>query len=325
MCRDLVLVLLVLAIPATPALAQESPTLPSPSPQPNASIQRFEVGIAVSDLHAGCVTGNQGCPSVAGGVGAAINLNRRFALDANVNFTSYSAAGSNFTGGRLSDYLFGVRLETRAKHYGYFIKAQPGLANWSHAVMLAVPIANGIDFTFNEVGRFVTEVDGGFEYSPTSRIHLRAEGGDLFMHYSQSTWDSNLHASVGVYVGLGKPISFAPPTYDARAAHRFFDPMNDVLLLGSALAWTADSILTHRAVAEGWSEGDPFAKPFVKYGWPGQIAGGGLEMSSEVLAMYGAHRIHKHWLERLIPVGVAMAHGVCAYQNTKASSKGPQF
>jgi ribosome biogenesis protein Nip4 len=44
---------------------------------------------------------------------------------------------------------------------------------------------------------------------------------------------------------------------------------------------------------------------------------------AETLAMYGLHRIRHHWIERLLPVGVATTHAVLAYNNTKFSDKSP--
>jgi uncharacterized membrane protein YfcA len=57
----------------------------------------------------------------------------------------------------------------------------------------------------------------------------------------------------------------------------------------------------------------------VKYGWSGQVAASGLEMTGVVLGMYGLHRIHQDWIERLLPVCVGAAHGILAYNNTKVS------
>jgi hypothetical protein len=39
--------------------------------------------------------------------------------------------------------------------------------------------------------------------------------------------------------------------------------------------------------------------------------------------MYGLHRIHQRWVERLVPVGLAVTHGILAYNNTKLSHRQP--
>jgi hypothetical protein len=36
--------------------------------------------------------------------------------------------------------------------------------------------------------------------------------------------------------------------------------------------------------------------------------------------MYGLHRIHQHWDERIAPAGVALAHGFFAYSNDRLSA-----
>src|ERR1700733_7197686 len=85
------------------------------------------------------------------------------------------------------------------------------------------------------------------------------------------------------------------------------------------LGITSDAITTQRFISHGLVEGDPLARPLVKYGWSGQVAASGLEMTGVVLGMYGLHRIHQHWIERLLPVCVGAVHGILAYNNTKVS------
>jgi hypothetical protein len=116
-------------------------------------------------------------------------------------------------------------------------------------------------------------------------------------------------------------LSWASPQYDDR--NPFFTTLNDALLAGSALAISADAITTQRFIASGYREGDPLARPLVKYGWSGQVAASALELGAETLAMYGLHRIRHHWIERILPVGVATTHAVLAYNNTKISDKSP--
>ena len=175
-------------------------------------------------------------------------------------------------------------------------------------------------FLFGERSRFVSNVSAGFEYSPSARIHIRSEIGDLLQKYSSSFWSNNLQSSAGVYVGLGKSIPWTAPTDDAKKAHGFFDRENLTLMTGSVLAMTTDSITTQRFIARGQVEGDPFARPLVKYGWSGQIAAEGLEINAEIWGMYGLHRIHQHWIERIVPVSIAAAHGFFAYSNDRASA-----
>jgi hypothetical protein len=86
---------------------------------------------------------------------------------------------------------------------------------------------------------------------------------------------------------------------------------------------TADAVTTQRFISHGLQEGDPFARPLVKYGWSGQISAMSLDASAEAVAMYALHRIGQHRLERMVPVGVATTHGIFAYNNTKLSYNTP--
>ena len=307
---------------AIPFLAAQASPQPEPA-KPDLSVRRFELGFGFANIQAGC-KGQSGCqfPTAGLGLGTSINLNSHFAIDSQIEITATSSnAADNAEGGRIAEYLSGVRAETRSRRYGYFLKAQPGLFTWSHTITgLANSSPPSGDFNFNYGYRkyFVSNVGGGFEYSPTPRVHIRAEVTDLLMDFGGS-WNNNLQSMVGVYAGLGKPLTWSPPRYDPAQAHRFFDPLNDALISGSVLGMTADSITTQRFIAHGSTEGDPFARPLAKYGWSGQVTLEGLEASGEVLAMYGLHRIHQHWIERLLPVSAAIAHGVLAYQNTKVT------
>jgi len=285
------------------------------------NLRRFEVGFDVANIRTDCI-GYKGCglPSFGLGAGACFNLNPHFAIDADLTVTPTSSnVSTNIYGGRHTEYLLGLRAEVRSKHYGYFLKAQPGVLNWSHVITQVVTPPDGqFYFLFGERSHFVNKVSAGFEYSPSARIHIRGEIGDLIERYSSSSWSNNLQSTAGVYVGLGKSIPWKAPTYDAKKAHGFFDWKNLTLITGSVLAMTADSITTQRFIARGEVEGDPFARPLVKYGWSGQIAAEGLEINAEIWGMYGLHRIHLHWIERIVPVSIAAAHGFFAYSNDRA-------
>jgi hypothetical protein len=141
------------------------------------------------------------------------------------------------------------------------------------------------------------------------------------MRYGTHSWTNDLQPTVGVYVELGNTIAWTPPVYDARKTHRFFDKLNVLLITGSVLGMTADGITTQRFIARGGVEGDPIARPLVKYGWSGQISLEAIETGAEIAGMYGLHRIGQHWIERFIPPCIAAAHGVFAYGNSKVRIK----
>lgn len=113
-----------------------------------------------------------------------------------------------------------------------------------------------------------------------------------------------------MYTGFGKPLKWRTPRYDSRTTHPFFDIPNVLLITGSEAAMTADAITTQRFLAHGLTEENPFVRPLVKYGWSGQLSLQALETGSDILGMYGLHRINHSWIERAIPVGVATIHAV---------------
>jgi hypothetical protein len=67
----------------------------------------------------------------------------------------------------------------------------------------------------------------------------------------------------------------------------------------------------------GRGEGDPIARPLVKYGWSGQISVEGPATGAEIAGLYGLYRTGHHGVERAVPLGLAIAHAVFAYQNAK--------
>jgi len=290
-----------------------------------ANLRRFEVGVNFADIRTDCISGIDpycGLPQFALGAGAAYNLDSHFAIEGEFAVTpTTSKVATNFYGGRHAEYLAGLRAEVRAQHYGYFLKAQAGMVSWNHVITQAVnPPSGPFHFLYGDRRKLAGNVAAGFEYSPSPRIHVRGEIGDLLIAFTDTHWLNNLQSTAGVYVGLGKPIAWNPPVYRAKATHRFFDWANDSLIAASVLGMTADAITTQRFISRGEVEGDPFARPLVKYGWPGQIAAEGIEINAVVWGMYGLHRIHQHWIERIAPAGVATAHAFFAYENDRATA-----
>ena len=71
-------------------------------------------------------------------------------------------------------------------------------------------------------------------------------------------------------------------------------------------------------------EANPFARPFVERGWPGQIAGGAIVIGSEVGIRYLLHKKRRHKLERLLPIVLAAAHtgfGIHNYSQIRRLSR----
>ena len=283
------------------------------------SIRRFEIGGQATDLRLGTCFGFKGCSTPQFGLGPAVafNINPSFALDGELNLLtgvdnvpSYFDDGS-ITGGRVSELLAGPRFEKRARHYGYFLNAKPGLLSWSNTVT-------------GRRNSFALKVGGGVEYSPSTRLHLRIDMGDLLVRYNDSRtaycnacvrWTSNLQTTAGMYWGVGRPIASNATPKGSGRTHEFFGTSNLVLLGVSLLAQTADAVTTQRNLSHGALEEDPLAAPFVKYGWSGQIGLAVLTNGAQILGMYGLHRMGAHWIERAIPLSFAAASALSAYGN----------
>lgn len=306
---------------APPAHGEDSPNTAQAQ---DTSLRRFEIGAQTADLRTGCI-GNAGIcylPSFALGGAGAVNINQHFSLDADFLVTPQTSAGStNPYGGRASELLVGARAEARGRHYGFFVRGQPGYLRWSKTITgVSFPTPATLVFSYGSRTYFASKVGAGLEYSPSPRIHVRGEVTDLLLRYGASSWSDNLQPSVGVNYALGKPLAWMPPVYDARRAHAFKSKTNVALITSSVLAMTADAVTTQRGLAHGGREADPFARPLVKYGWSGQISAMSLEIGAEVLGMYGLHRIGQHWVERAVPASLAVAHSVFAYHNANVNS-----
>jgi hypothetical protein len=319
--RALLLITVSWLLAFTPYVQAEDSRSPANSAHPSdTGLRRFELGIQTSDVRTGCIGSVESCPLPSFGLGAggAMNLNQHFALDANFLVTPQSASYiTDKFGGHASELLVGARAEVRARHYGFFVKVQPGYFSWSHLITgVTFPTPSTFVFSYGRRTYFATDAGAGFEFSPSARIHLRGEVTDLVLHEGRAGWTNNLQPSAGVYYGLGRQIQWKPPVYKARRAHRFADSPNLVLLTTNVMAMTADAITTQQGLARGDREGDPFARPLVKYGWSGEISAMALEIGAETLGMYGLHRLGQHRVERLVPVSLTVIHAIFAYNNT---------
>ena len=176
-----VIVLLLTAI--APFACGQNPDSRKSAVESDTGVRRFEIGGQVADIRAGCIgqVGYCALPSFALGPGVALNLNQHFALDANFNVTPKSSnGGSNIDGGHASQFLAGGRVQVRGKRYGFFLKAQSGYFRWSNVITkVTFPTPSTFVFSYGSRTSFVSAVGAGFEYSPSGRIHFRADVSDL--------------------------------------------------------------------------------------------------------------------------------------------------
>lgn len=299
-----------------PLLHAQGRALPdAPRPVVSKGVQRFEVGVETADMGTG--TNGRNLPSFGMGAEAAWNWKPYLAWEADYLITPNSTRGANdFRGGKAVELLAGVRAEIRTRHYGYFLTAEPGMFEWTHAITGVVHKPDTFTFIYGPRRYFASDFGAGFEYSPSSRVHIRTQVTDLLVRRSGANWEDHLQSSVGAYYGFGKNLTWMPPAVRPDSRHTFFTRTNISLITISALASIADGVTTQRFRRRGYREGDPFARPLVKYGWGGQAAGIVVEISGEMLGMYGLHRIGRRRLTHLVPIAVSVTHAVFAYRNT---------
>lgn len=155
---------------------------------------RFEVGAQISVLGIEDPQSlNDLFPRREVGVGGRLtyNLNSHFALEAEVNFfpRNYRKVRTNFTGGRLTEGLFGLKAGIRRNKFGIFGKIRPGFMSSGRAEIAHFPTGNGPDrqnpFGFEDMRatQFALDLGGVFELYPSRRTILRFDVGDTIVRY----------------------------------------------------------------------------------------------------------------------------------------------
>jgi len=156
--------------------------------------KKFEVGAQFSVLGINDPEGlNDIFPRTELGMGGRLsyNLNRHFALEAEVNFfpRDYRKVRSNFTGGRMTEGLFGLKAGLRKNKFGIFGKVRPGFESSGRAEIARFPNGNGPDrqnpFGFEDMRatQFALDVGGVFELYPSRRTIVRFDFGDTIVRY----------------------------------------------------------------------------------------------------------------------------------------------
>jgi len=156
--------------------------------------KKFEVGAQFCVLGINDPQGlNDIFPRTELGMGGRLsyNLNRHFALEAEVNFfpRDYRKVRSNFTGGRMTEGLFGLKAGLRKNKFGIFGKVRPGFESSGRAEIARFPNGNGPDrqnpFGFEDMRatQFALDVGGVFELYPSRRTIVRFDFGDTIVRY----------------------------------------------------------------------------------------------------------------------------------------------
>jgi hypothetical protein len=319
-------IFLAVLVPAC-FLYGQGPGVSPANHSPDTSVRRFEIGgqVTYAGLY-GCEWAQKGCNQFGRGAGVGVNLNRHFAID-----SSFVAMGDMppmrigdpdllaiepTASGEILEFLAGVRIESRARRWGVFARASPGVMSWSTGT------------SYGSIKDFVVEPGAGVEYSPAPRVHLRVEYDDLLAKYQTFAgglcypcfgmgWRGNDELKAGAYWSVGKPIRWTPVDQSAKPKHRFFDTINIALLTADAFSVAADDLLTERHLNEGGYEGNPSSRPFANNGWPGMTGQAIVWEGGKVGLMYGAHRLHLHWLERIVPLFDMYGHATGANSNAQ--------
>jgi len=290
----------------------------APSPAPDASVRRFEIGGQFTDLILG-TQGEDGVPKFAFGPTFAFNPNRHFALDASyVVMNTPSCIFTQCSGGRASVFVAGARIAARDRYATWYAYARPGVLHYAAASVTEPSYLTTITVSAPATSHFVSNFGDGVEYALTPRVRARAEVGDLLELQTCpkcNTWTNHFQISVGMDAMVGKPLPGKRFDTASGPSHRFLDKTNLFLLSISLLAQASDAVTTQHIIGHGYAEADPLVRPLVNQGWPGQIGEAVIENAGQIFIMYRLHKMGFHRAERLIPISNALPHVYEGYSN----------
>jgi hypothetical protein len=161
---------------------------------PTQERKRFEVGgsfsiLPICDPHGLCDLKPR--HEFGGGGRVGYQLKKYLAVEAEINFfpRDYRQVISNFTGGRVTQGLFGARAGLTRQRFGLFGKFRPGFESSGHAEVPHFLNGDGPDrtnpFGFEKIRatQFALDVGGVFEWYPSRRTILRFDLGDTVVRY----------------------------------------------------------------------------------------------------------------------------------------------
>jgi len=167
-----------------------TPGQPAPRTEPS----RFEAGALVTTLEVKDARGLTDLfPRREVGVGGRFtyNLKSYLAVEAELNFfpRDFHKYTTNFTGGRLTEGLAGVKAGFRKQMFGVFGKFRPGFESSGGAAVPRFLNGDGPDpqnpFGFESIRstQFAMNVGAVVELYPSPRTILRFDGGDTIVRY----------------------------------------------------------------------------------------------------------------------------------------------
>lgn len=153
-------------------------------------VPRYEVGAQFSSLSLRDPSfSNHTEPGVGGRF--TVNITDYLAAEAQVDFYPQNRRNaSEFTGGRTTTALFGIKAGKRYKRFGIFGKARLGLVHFTRTIegFVEVPIVGNPPFTvfipqYRGRTEFAADIGSVLEFYPTRRIVTRLDLGDTIIRY----------------------------------------------------------------------------------------------------------------------------------------------
>lgn len=122
--------------------------------------------------------------------------------------------------GRVIQAVGGVKAGKRFENWGIFIKARPGIVSFSDGESNVVPVGpvnplSFLQFEFNRVTSFATDIGGVVEFYPSKHIVTRFDAGDTIIYFTRSTTNQFQ------FDPLTNSFFVGPVTRPARTAHNF--------------------------------------------------------------------------------------------------------
>jgi hypothetical protein len=254
------------------------------------------------------------------------NLGRHLGFEAEVTHSPFvTVNGGSYSGGHLTEGLFGVKYGTRWDRMGMFFKARPGFIDYSSAsngfagaplqlfpvstrlMIPALNLAGSIEFYLSH--HWMISADGGLTvgWYPQRTVPLGSPvaGAPAPTDTIRHNTTSSFQYSTAISYRFGRE-AYAPAQRQsetsASPAHSFWDKQNDWLFAGVAAARALDFASTLNKRRRGLHEG--FLTDGIVDNHPefAAIEAGGVAASIGVSYLF--HRYGHHKIER----GVSGVH-----------------
>jgi len=172
---------------------------------PAQSYSRLEVGAqGASLLLSDPISGTQ----EKGGFGTRLtyNFSSILSLDAEGDFFPSNSPAGPQRGGRAFGALAGPKAGWRFKKVGLFVKARPGLINFSNVLKITTGVLpNGIPFYIESAGGHRThlalDLGGALEINTSQRTLIRIDAGEMLVRYDDRTYRAP--GVAGAFVNVG--------------------------------------------------------------------------------------------------------------------------